>query len=191
MIWTLGDCALRHRDRRVSRHRGIAAYVATGGGAGVRSAHRAAARGRALLLQGPHGRPLLGRFMQADSVGYGDGMNIYAWVRNNPVNGTSPWELNDEADAQEVVATLEPRKRRFKEGARAVTPTTAVAHTQSPLRCGGLSIPSRHMLRSQAAGRKRRFICIDSGVTWWHFGVTLLAGRVLWQAGCIPCRSAR
>ena len=38
-------------------------------------------------------RPDIGRFMQTDPIGFGAGMNVYAYVRNDPVNWIDPLGL--------------------------------------------------------------------------------------------------
>ncbi len=46
--------------------------------------------------------PTLGRFLQPDPTGYGDGLNIYAYVRNDPINFVDSMGLESQCGQQRV-----------------------------------------------------------------------------------------
>lgn len=50
--------------------------------------------------------PTYGRFLEADPIGYGDGMNMYAYVGNDPVNGTDPTGLDGPPTQAELDALI-------------------------------------------------------------------------------------
>jgi len=52
------------------------------------------------------GQPALGRFLQTDPIGYGDGPNWYNYVHGDPVNGSDPSGLDDDDNCNDCVAGI-------------------------------------------------------------------------------------
>ncbi len=46
--------------------------------------------------------PTLGRFMQADPIGYGDGLNMYNYAHSDPINGSDPLGLTADLTADNI-----------------------------------------------------------------------------------------
>ncbi len=56
--------------------------------------------------------PQLGRFLQADPIGYGDGLNMYAYVGGDAVNNTDPSGTDQQRVEDEVIVTAQRQRRR-------------------------------------------------------------------------------
>jgi hypothetical protein len=89
--------------------------------------------------------PRLGRFMQPDPIGYGDGMNMYARTNGDPVNFTDPTGLGKEPDSNPTYRGDPPDLPEYPIFGRSLPRFREVTFSPGPIPFSGGTLDCSHL----------------------------------------------
>lgn len=140
--------------------------------------------------------PYIGRFLQPDPIGYGSGLNLYTYVRNNPVNWIDPRGLCN-TGYREDVQEAEWHLQRCLTDAERRRDAARNWIDMMENRCRGTC---REVYGPGALRSACEYACITAynimrGPVWTEhageiagcYGIFLVEINIAWRVHCDPC----